>query len=146
MAAGSQSYDCPGNIRELEKVLLEAFLFTQTTTIRPEDINIPICEEARAILLLFKSNEGDVIPNSLVPHRITWRAKHEGDKSNASRGKWDAIPYRSERDYLMVRHVGLKSLLGGHRDAVQQHQLRKPENDYLQPARHHQPGVGDLTV
>ena len=33
--------DWPGNIRELENLLLEAFLLTQTTTIQPENINIP---------------------------------------------------------------------------------------------------------
>lgn len=91
------NYDWPGNIRELENVLLEAFLLTQTTAILTENINIPITdnneffenlslkEAKKKVVTQFERN---FIINLLIQHQgnICHAAK-EAQKDRSDFGK-----------------------------------------------------------
>ena len=96
------SYDWPGNIRELENVLLEASLLTQTTTIQPENINIPIAYNNDCFEnLSLKEAKRKVVEQFERDYVINLLIQHQGNLSHAAK---EAQKDRSDFGKLIKKH------------------------------------------
>jgi len=96
------SYDWPGNIRELENVLLEAFLLTQTTTIQPQNINIPIAYNNECFEnLSLQEAKRKVVEQFERDYVINLLIQHQGNLSHAAK---EAQKDRSDFGKLIKKH------------------------------------------
>ena len=96
------NYDWPGNIRELENVLLEAFLLTQTTAIPPENINIPTAYNNECFTnLSLKEAKKKVVTQFERDYIINLLIHHQGNISHAAK---EAQKDRSDFGKMIRKH------------------------------------------
>jgi len=98
------TYDWPGNVRELEGLILRALVLTTSTTLQPEDINLPqqnsrLIQE-KAVLRQAKTN---MIQNFEVAYLTNLLAVHHGNITHAAKaaGKQRSTLQRLLRKYSL---------------------------------------------
>jgi DNA-binding NtrC family response regulator len=80
------AYDWPGNVRELESLLLRALVLTDSTILRPEDINLPQQNpRSRHENTLLRQAKNDVIQNFELSYLTKLLAAHRGNITHAAK-------------------------------------------------------------
>jgi two-component system, NtrC family, response regulator GlrR len=98
------TYDWPGNVRELEGLILRALVLTASTTLQPEDINVPqqTLKSTQGNTLL-RQAKTTVIQNFELDYLTKLLASHHGNITHAARaaGKQRSTLQRLLRKYSL---------------------------------------------